>query len=179
MKQTLLILAMTALCGTFSLTQAQQPRPGGLAERRVGATRGANPVIAALDANKDGVIDENEIANASVALKKLDKNGDGKLTEDELRPAPPLTGAASAAEQTVTRLMQFDKNGDGKLSKDELPERMQAMMERGDADKDGFLTKDEIRKMTESKLTRPAPAVREGSENGERPAQLPAPAPAK
>jgi Ca2+-binding EF-hand superfamily protein len=47
------------------------------------------PLIAALDANRDGVIDEEEIAGASAALKKLDKNGDGKLTLDELRPPPP------------------------------------------------------------------------------------------
>lgn len=47
------------------------------------------PIIVALDVNKDGVIDENEIANAAAALKTLDKNGDGKLTPDELRPPPP------------------------------------------------------------------------------------------
>jgi hypothetical protein len=48
------------------------------------------PIIAALDANHDGVIDETEIANASAALKTLDKNGDGKLTMDELMgPRPP------------------------------------------------------------------------------------------
>jgi hypothetical protein len=49
------------------------------------------PVIVALDANHDGVIDADEIANASAALKTLDKNGDGKLTQDELRPpgSPP------------------------------------------------------------------------------------------
>ena len=47
------------------------------------------PIIAALDANHDGVIDETELANASAALKTLDKNGDGKLTIDELRPPRP------------------------------------------------------------------------------------------
>jgi len=50
------------------------------------------PLIAALDANHDGVIDETEIANASAALKTLDKNGDGKLTIDELRPPRPPRG---------------------------------------------------------------------------------------
>ena len=46
-------------------------------------------LIGALDANHDGVIDAEEIANASEALKKLDKNGDGKLTPDEfLGPRP-------------------------------------------------------------------------------------------
>jgi EF hand domain-containing protein len=50
------------------------------------------PLIAALDANHDGVIDETEIANASAALKTLDKNGDGKLTMDELMPPRPPRG---------------------------------------------------------------------------------------
>ena len=45
------------------------------------------PLVKALDANRDGVIDATEIANAPEALLTLDKNGDGKLTEDELRPA--------------------------------------------------------------------------------------------
>ena len=40
------------------------------------------PLLKALDANGDGVIDADEIANAPAALKKLDKNGDGKLTLD-------------------------------------------------------------------------------------------------
>jgi hypothetical protein len=49
-------------------------------------------IIGAIDANHDGVIDADEIANASAALKALDKNGDGKLTPDEfmgLRPQHP------------------------------------------------------------------------------------------
>ena len=44
------------------------------------------PLMKALDANGDGVIDAKEIANAPAALKTLDKNKDGKLTEEELRP---------------------------------------------------------------------------------------------
>ena len=44
------------------------------------------PLVAALDANRDGIVDEAEIKNASEALRKLDKNGDGKLTPEELRP---------------------------------------------------------------------------------------------
>ena len=44
------------------------------------------PIVAALDANHDGVIDADEIANASAALLTLDKNHDGKLTPEEFRP---------------------------------------------------------------------------------------------
>jgi hypothetical protein len=46
-------------------------------------------IVTALDTNHDGVIDADEIANASAALKKLDKNGDGKLTRDEYLGKPP------------------------------------------------------------------------------------------
>ena len=50
-------------------------------------------VIRALDANHDGVVDADEIGNASAVLKSLDKNGDGKLTMDELMgPPPPRDG---------------------------------------------------------------------------------------
>jgi hypothetical protein len=46
-------------------------------------------IIKALDVNHDGIVDSNEIANASAELKTLDKNGDGQLTRDEyLGPRP-------------------------------------------------------------------------------------------
>jgi Ca2+-binding EF-hand superfamily protein len=45
--------------------------------------------VEALDVNHDGVIDSNEIANASAALLTLDKNHDGKLTPDEYMPPRP------------------------------------------------------------------------------------------
>jgi hypothetical protein len=52
----------------------------------------APPIVAALDANHDGVIDATEIANAGAALKSLDKNGDGKLTPDEFMGPRPQRG---------------------------------------------------------------------------------------
>jgi len=58
--------------------------PGG-----PGGQRQTMPIIEALDINKDGVIDADEIAKASASLKKLDKNGDGKLTQDEFRGQRP------------------------------------------------------------------------------------------
>lgn len=47
------------------------------------------PVVAALDANADGVIDKAEIAGAAAALLKLDANRDGKLDAAEFRPRFP------------------------------------------------------------------------------------------
>ncbi len=64
------------------------PRDGAAGDERGGRPPGP-PVMAALDANHDGVIDATELANASTALKALDKNGDGQLTMEELRPGRP------------------------------------------------------------------------------------------
>jgi hypothetical protein len=44
------------------------------------------PLISALDSNHNDIIEPEEIAKASEALKKLDKNGDGKLSPEEYRP---------------------------------------------------------------------------------------------
>ena len=61
--------------------------PGG--QGGMGGQRPVMPIIEALDLNKDGTIDADEIAKASESLKKLDKNKDGKLTPDEFRPQRP------------------------------------------------------------------------------------------
>jgi hypothetical protein len=50
------------------------PRPGGLP-----------PVLAAIDTNKNGVLETDELAGAPAALLKLDKNSDGELTREELQ----------------------------------------------------------------------------------------------
>lgn len=45
-----------------------------------------HPIVAALDANHDGVIDATELANATSELTALDLNHDGQLTRDEYNP---------------------------------------------------------------------------------------------
>jgi hypothetical protein len=47
------------------------------------------PLVGAIDANHDGVISADEIANASEALKQLDQDGDGQLSREEFCPPPP------------------------------------------------------------------------------------------
>ena len=69
--------------------QAREAGPGVGGPQGDGPRRPTPPLMEALDANHDGVIDEEEIKNASAARRKLDKNGDGKITQDELRPARP------------------------------------------------------------------------------------------
>jgi len=92
--RTATITIALALAASMLTALAQdQPRPKGGPPREGGPggdqRRPVPPLLAALDANRDGVIDEREIANASAALRKLDKNGDGKLTMDELMPPRP------------------------------------------------------------------------------------------
>lgn len=74
---------------------------GGTAHFDRQGQRPPPPLVGALDANGDGVIDDVEIANASVALKRLDRNGDGKLTMEELRP--PHTGGMGEPAGPVGR----------------------------------------------------------------------------
>jgi hypothetical protein len=90
------LLTLVAAFGVLSLTAFAQDAggppqggPGGQGGQGMGGRRPMPLIIGALDANHDGVIDADEIANASAALKKLDKNGDGKLTRDEFLGKPP------------------------------------------------------------------------------------------
>ncbi|MFV2069652.1 MAG: EF-hand domain-containing protein [Pirellulales bacterium] len=48
---------------------------------------------------------------------------------------------------SMQRFTMMDKDGDGKLSKSELPERMQPMFDRIDANSDGLLDKEELQAM--------------------------------
>jgi hypothetical protein len=47
---------------------------------------GFNPIVTALDKNKDGKLSADEIKAAAEALKALDKNNDGEISAEELRP---------------------------------------------------------------------------------------------
>lgn len=88
MKTSSILIAL-ALGASSSLLSAQgnTPHAGGQPGR--GGQRPPNPIIEALDLNRDGTINADELATAGESLKKLDKNSDGKLTEDEFRPQRP------------------------------------------------------------------------------------------
>ena len=62
------------------------------------------------------------------------------------RPGPAGGDSSNGgADEVVSRLMRFDKNNDGKLTKDEVTdERLIRIIDRADADHDGFVTKAEL-----------------------------------
>jgi len=72
--------------------EPRQGRPsqgGGFGERGQGgrgSSRPPNPVMEALDKNKDGTLSTEELKNAAKALATLDKNKDGKIDQEEMRP---------------------------------------------------------------------------------------------
>jgi hypothetical protein len=88
-------LMVLALAASASLTLAQDDSSTPPVHRQHPPEQGSGhsagrqrphglPVVAALDANRDGVIDAVELAKAPEALLSLDKNGDGTLDSSEL-----------------------------------------------------------------------------------------------
>jgi len=97
----MLLLGLTVGASALLLAQDSPPRQGGSQDGPRGPGGPGGPgrhrpppvaIIGALDANHDGVIDAEEIANAIAVLKSLDRNGDGQLTPDEFMGPPPDRG---------------------------------------------------------------------------------------
>lgn len=115
-----------------------------------GGGRGVPPIVAAIDTNRDGILDATEVGNSAAALGALDTNNDGVLTRDELmlkggrgpgrpdgasegRPGPgrpPFVGGLDANEDGTldateianapTILAALDRNADGSVTRDEM-----------------------------------------------------------
>lgn len=90
MKRLLLSMLITGLVGSFAFGQQRQP-PGQ--RLREGQMRTDNrqgpldPLEKAIDADGDGIISAEEIANASQRLKALDSDEDGTVSAEEIRTA--------------------------------------------------------------------------------------------
>jgi EF hand len=170
-----IMLTMLALGASAFIAGAQDTNnmPNGPGPGRHGH-HPPDPLMLALDVNHDGVIDADEIANASATLKALDKNGDGKLTLDELRPPrPPQDGGPEAGDsmppgpppgdlQDINALpggpgpgrhghrpppplfVALDANHDGVIDPDEIA-NAPAALKTLDKNGDGTLTQDELR----------------------------------
>jgi Ca2+-binding EF-hand superfamily protein len=157
---------LTVFLAVIAFAQ-QAPPPGDNGERP--SYFHMSPILTVLDVDGDGSLSASEIAGAAAQLRKLDKNRDGKLKQDEsglqmagrsgrgrgsgIGDEPPAE--APSAEELTNTLMAFDANHDGKLEKNEVPERMQGIFERGDTDRNGILTKEEITAMAEATRVQP------------------------
>jgi Ca2+-binding EF-hand superfamily protein len=109
------------------------------------------PVLAALDADHDGVIAPEEIINAPSLLLAVDKNHDGKLDAEEGGWHSPYRTVADM----VQSLMKYDRNLDGKLQRGELPRVLRGQFDRYDSNRDGVLAGDEIRNFAAGMMPKP------------------------
>ena len=174
------MIALAVGLSAFNMSAQDEPprgpRPGGPdGPRREGHHRMMiPPLVVALDANKDGTISADELANASAALKSLDKNGDGAVQMEELRPKPP-EGEGKEGERkgpppggprpegerkgprpggqgpegnfhppTPPVIGALDANGDKTISADEIA-NASAALKKLDKNGDGQLQKEEMR----------------------------------
>jgi Ca2+-binding EF-hand superfamily protein len=177
---------MRILTALFCLALAAVPAAQDFGRQGRGGPGGfLSPVVQALDANRDGTVSAAEIDNAPTAIKALDVNADGQVAAAELMPAgrgrgpegreggargrggpgnEPGETPATSPDELATLLMAFDTNQDGVLARTELPERLQPLFDRADADKDGKLTADEIRKSAAAAAQPNAMGGRRGGE---------------
>jgi len=146
-----ILLTMLALGASTAIATAQANNDGPPGDGGPGGQGGPGghhrhpplPIVMALDANHDGVIDSNEIANASAELKTLDKNGDGQLTADEYLPPLPKDAPADAPRPPKPLIVKaLDANGDGVIDANEIA-NAPAALKSLDKNGDGQLTRDE------------------------------------
>ncbi|WP_024303630.1 EF-hand domain-containing protein [Pseudogulbenkiania sp. MAI-1] len=113
--------------------------------RRHGMRHHFQQCFAQADKNGDGQLSLEEARAGMPRLAddfaKLDLNHDGQLSRDELRQAMRERFRHGPGHEHKPFLAKLDTNNDGKLSMDEA----KAAFERADANKDGFVTGDELR----------------------------------
>ena len=98
---------------------------------------GGSVLIIAIDMNKDGTIDAEEIKSCTASLKALDKNKDGAVSKDE------YTAGNRNQERRAKWFEQMDTNKDGKVEKAEWDAAQDKHFAARDKNKDGKWTKDE------------------------------------
>jgi hypothetical protein len=136
MKKTVATLIAVALGATATLTMAD---PGNGPGRRAMLER-----LKAADTNADGLISRTEAAampRLAERFDAIDANRDGQVSFEELRAAR----AAAHGERGKAFMKRIDTDGDGKVSRNEALAAAAARFDAADANKDGFLTPEEMK----------------------------------
>jgi Ca2+-binding EF-hand superfamily protein len=132
------VIALTAIALASAATVVLaapdgQQRRGAMLER-----------LKAADTNADGLISQSEAAalpHIAKRFEQIDANRDGQVSFEELR----AFHAARAGGHGKKMLKLVDTDGDGKVSKAEALAAAAARFDRADANKDGFITVEEMK----------------------------------
>ena len=127
-------LPVMAAQGTESQDSAPKPSRRGYDTRAPVEERGKK-----LDQDNDGRISRSEWPRNEQGFERMDADKDGFLTKEELRSA-----AREFLEKPGSRLRQMDTDADGNISRGEWKGK-EEIFNRLDANKDGVLTRDELR----------------------------------
>ncbi len=99
-------------------------------------------MIERFDSNGDGKLSLDEFkAGRAQRFTRMDADGDGKLSMAE------IDQAGQGMQRRVDMLKAADTNGDGFVSLDEYNASSERDFAQLDADKDGFVTADELAAM--------------------------------
>jgi Ca2+-binding EF-hand superfamily protein len=119
-----------------------------LAGRARGAAGGVAAAFAdrlkAMDKDGDGKVTREEFTGRAALFDRLDTNKDGVLSPEDRPSGAPRPQPGAAAGERLRRLRAMDKDGDGAISREEF-EGPAALFDRLDANKDGRLSRDELR----------------------------------
>ncbi|HEU0121256.1 MAG TPA: EF-hand domain-containing protein [Bryobacteraceae bacterium] len=100
-----------------------------------------SPLLAALDADRDGTLSAAELAGAPKAILTLDKNGDGAVSAEELHSNGGQRRGPGGPDPLFRAI---DTDGDGALSSAEISAASKSLLAL-DKDADGMLQRDEVR----------------------------------
>ena len=147
------LLLAGLLASTCVLAQGAAPPPADGARQRWHES--AEAKFTEADSNHDGNISQSEwqsarLREAKESFQRIDLNRDGKLSRTEMDQARSqrMAGRRDRMGERRERLRAIDTDGDQQLSRaeigDNLP-RLAADFDRLDANRDGKLSREEIR----------------------------------
>lgn len=115
-------------------------------------------IVAAVRAHDSNVRVLTELASADLVmkLKEVVSPSDFKKLSDAvaaLRTAPRGNVPDITEDDLVSRVLAFDTSGQGRITKADLPERMQGLIEQGDANHDQVLDRDELKNLASDRPT--------------------------